>query len=86
MFCPYCKRQIKDTEVFCPYCQKAIPRQNSPTVKFQQAPSQTVEIPASKPRPKLSTNAKKVIITAALIVVLVLIVSTIFYPQLFPWN
>jgi hypothetical protein len=76
--------------VFCPYCEKALPQSN-PTDEMpqwgyteNQVTSNSTEV--SAPKSRLSTNAKKAIVTVALIVVLVVVVVAVFYPHLFPWN
>ncbi len=93
MFCNYCGKQNKDDAVFCKFCGKALP-QKSPTVStVQPAPVQTASSAGSptpqkmKPARKgLSFNAVKGIITAVIIIVLVLVVLQLYYPNLLPWN
>ncbi len=89
MFCPYCKRQIKDTEIFCPYCGKAIPKQDPPKNEFTPMVDQEevpAPLPVSSKKSRISTNAIKGIVTVALIAVLVVAVLVIFYPHLLPWS
>ena len=87
MFCPSCGRQNKDTAVFCEFCGKGLPQKNNPLPLVQpvaQANQNTKK--AIAPKPRLSYNAKRGIITGLLIVGLILVVLLIFYPSIFPWN
>jgi uncharacterized membrane protein YvbJ len=90
MFCPFCGRQNKDNAVFCDYCGKALPQKvASPSIDAKPVPS--APIPAitptpneyEMPKPRLSYNAKRGIITGLLIVVLVVVVLAIYYPSIF---
>ncbi|MGE5533228.1 MAG: zinc-ribbon domain-containing protein [Bacillota bacterium] len=85
MFCPFCGRQNKDNAVFCEYCGKAIPKKNSilESQSFAQANQPTK---VKKQKAGLSYNAKRGIVTGILLVVLILVVLVIYYPNVFPWN
>ncbi len=86
MFCPYCGRQNKDTAVFCEFCGKALSQKNSsvptPTVQPVAKANQGFQVD-EPPKPRLSYNAKRGIITGLLVIVLVLVVLVIYYPNLF---
>jgi uncharacterized membrane protein YvbJ len=89
MFCPFCNRQNKEDAVFCNFCGKALPQQSFVPAANQSSEQSIMSNPSkksSKPGFKLSDNAIKGIITAVAIVVLVLVVLVVYYPNLMPWN
>jgi uncharacterized membrane protein YvbJ len=83
MFCPFCERQNKENTVFCAFCGKAMIQKNlAPTLI---KPVSQVN-PRPQKTPRVSFNAKKAIVTGALIVGLVIVVLLIYYPSIFTWN
>lgn len=87
MFCPFCGRQIKDNSVFCAFCGKALPQKSSPLPIIQPIP-QANPSPQKEyvPKARVSSTAKKAVITGILIVGLIIVVLLIYYPSIFPWN
>jgi hypothetical protein len=85
MFCPSCGRQNKDTAIFCEYCGKAMPQKTSAPQIAVQPVAQPNPNPNEQdsPKPRLSFNAKRGIVTGLLIVVVVLVVLAIYYPSIF---
>jgi uncharacterized membrane protein YvbJ len=85
MFCPNCGRQNKDTAVFCEYCGKALPQKaTTPQIEVQPvAKVNPIPNEYDSPKPRLSFNAKRGIVTGLLIVVVVLVVLAIYYPSIF---
>jgi uncharacterized membrane protein YvbJ len=87
MFCPSCGKQNKETAVFCEFCGKAMPQKTTPLPIVQPVTQANLNPKkAAAPKPRLSYNAKRGIITGVLLVGLVLVVLLIYYPSIFPWN
>jgi uncharacterized membrane protein YvbJ len=87
MFCPFCGRQNKDNAVFCDYCGKAQKTISPPPEVKPSASAPITQITTPNeydaPKPRLSYNAKRGIITGLLIFVVVVVVAAIFYPNIF---
>jgi zinc-ribbon domain len=85
MFCPSCGRQNKDTAIFCEYCGKVMPQKTSaPQIAVQPVAQANPNLNENdSPKPRLSFNAKRGIVTVLLIVVVVLVVLAIYYPSIF---
>jgi len=85
MFCPSCGRQNKDTGVFCEYCGKGLPQKTiAPQIEVQPiAQANPTPSEHDSPKPRLSFNAKRGIVTGLLIIVVVLVVLAIYYPSIF---
>jgi hypothetical protein len=92
MFCPYCSRNIGDEELFCPYCGKSQPKKNVSKTVFKPMESQELtrepEIVAPGKAKKGRNNFRiiQAAITIIAIVVLVLVVFQLYYPNWLPWN
>jgi uncharacterized membrane protein YvbJ len=87
MFCPFCGRQNKDTNLFCEFCKKSLPQKNSSVPETQLiANANPSTQKTSAPKVGLSYNAKRSIITGILIAGIVVVVLLIYYPSIFPWN
>jgi uncharacterized membrane protein YvbJ len=85
MFCPFCNHQNKEEAVFCNFCGKALPQQSF-VLAANHSSEQSIVSKSSKTGFKLTDNAIKSIITAVAIVVLVLAVLVVYYPNLMHWN
>jgi uncharacterized membrane protein YvbJ len=79
MFCPSCGKQNKEGTLFCEYCGKSMQKNVTTT-------PQATQFSKKAPKAGLSYNAKRGLLTGILIVVLVLVVLLIYYPNIFPWN
>ncbi len=86
MFCPFCRRQIKDSSVFCPYCHKALPQKGSSPVTQTIEQIKTTPQSTRAPKKGVSMNVQKAIVTGIAIIVLTLLVIQFYYPGVLPWN
>jgi uncharacterized membrane protein YvbJ len=93
MFCPFCGRQNKDNAIFCTFCSKALPQKTPTPQKSTPQPATSTFQPSlkanpipveySEPKPRLSYNAKRFIVTALLITGIVVVIILIYYPNVF---
>ncbi len=90
MFCPFCRKQIKDNLAFCSYCKKALPKRNvqpagQPAIQPVNAINPNPQN-ASSPRGRISWAAQKAIVTIIALIILTLLVLQFYYPSFLPWN
>ncbi|HEX7482381.1 MAG TPA: zinc ribbon domain-containing protein [Candidatus Bathyarchaeia archaeon] len=87
MFCPFCRKQNKENATFCAYCGKALPQKISAPQDVQPvAKANPSPIEESAPKPRLSYNAKRGIVTGLLIAVIIIVILVIYYPNIFHLN
>jgi uncharacterized membrane protein YvbJ len=90
MFCPFCSKQNKDNAAFCDYCGKALP-QTTVTPPSEVKSAASAPLPRvnptpnahDTPKPRLSYNAKRGIVTGVLVLIVVVVVLAVYYPSLF---